>query len=195
MKKRPSREQAEKAVETLLCWIGEDPAREGLKETPRRVLDALRDTTEGYHKNEEALFDSVFEECGAYEGMVLLKNIGFSSLCEHHLLPVIGQVHIAYFPHERVLGISKLARLVDLYAKRLQLQERFTVQIAQSLMRALKPQAVGVVVEAEHFCMTIRGIQKPGTIMHTAHFTGFLEQNDHPQRKEFLNAVKGRAKN
>jgi GTP cyclohydrolase IA len=182
---RPSREEAEEAVRTLLCWAGDDPAREGLLGTPSRVVRAFEEYFTGYSVDPVDLLQRTFEETDGYDEMVVLKDIRFESHCEHHLAPIIGRAHIAYLPKQRVIGISKLARLVDVYAKRLQIQEKMTAQIANTLAEVLKPKGVAVVIEAGHQCMTTRGVHKPGVSMTTSHMLGAF-RTDPSTRREFL---------
>jgi GTP cyclohydrolase IA len=183
--KRPSRAEAEEAVRTLIRWAGDDPAREGLLGTPDRVIRAYREYFTGYDENPVALLQRTFEETDGYDEIVMLKDIRFESHCEHHLAPIIGKVHIAYLPSNRVVGISKLSRLVDVYAKRLQIQEKMTAQIANTLDEVLQPKAVAVVIEAAHQCMTTRGTHKPGTMLVTSRMLGVF-RSDPTSRREVL---------
>ncbi len=185
---RPSRAEAEEAVRTLLRWAGDDPAREGLVDTPARVVRAYEDWFRGYDEDPVAMLQRTFEEVEGYDEMVTLKDIRFESYCEHHLAPIIGRAHVAYIPTDRVVGISKLARLVDAFAKRLQVQEKMTVQIASTLQEVLQPRGVGVVVEAEHHCMSTRGVHKPGVTMVTSTMLGSFRK-DPRTRKEFMDVV------
>src|SRR5215470_8533484 len=162
---RPTRAAAEEAVRTLIRWAGDDPEREGLVGTPARVVRAYEEWFAGYFEDPREYLQRTFEEVAGYDEMVLLRDIRFESHCEHHLAPIIGRAHIAYLPKQRVVGISKLARLVDVYAKRLQIQEKMTAQIANTLAKVLKPKGVAVVIEAAHQCMTTRGVHKPGVTM------------------------------
>ena len=182
---RPGRQQAEEAVRTLIAWAGDDPDREGLLDTPRRVVDAYEEYFSGYAVDPEKLLGRTFSETNGYDEMVVLRDIRFESHCEHHMAPIIGTAHIAYLPKTRVIGISKLARLVEVYSKRLQIQEKMTSQIAVSLQTALQPLGVAVVVEAAHQCMTTRGIHKPGITMVTSHMLGAFRA-DPSTRREFL---------
>lgn len=170
--RRPSREEAEAAVRTLIEWLGDDPDREGLKDTPSRVVRAYEELFEGYHHDPQVDLERVFEETENYEEMVVLRDIRMESFCEHHMLPVIGSVSIAYLPKNRVVGVSKLARVVETFSKRLQIQEKMTAQIANAIQEVLDPRGVAVFVEAEHHCMTTRGVHKPGASMVTKTFTG-----------------------
>lgn len=185
---RPSRTEAEKAVETLLRWAGDDPTREGLLDTPKRVVKAFEDFFSGYGTDPEELLSRTFEEVDGYDEMVVLRDIRLESHCEHHLAPFIGRAHIAYLPNKRVVGISKLARLVDAYSKRLQIQEKLTAQIANTLNDVLQPKGVAVVIEAQHQCMTTRGVHKPGVTMQTSRMLGLFRQ-DPRTRQEFFSLV------
>ena len=182
---RPSRAEAEAAVRVLLEWAGDDPEREGLKGTPSRVARAFEEYFAGYATDPVELLQRTFEETDGYDEMVVLKDIRFESHCEHHLAPIIGKAHVAYLPKQRVVGISKLARLVEVYAKRLQIQEKMTAQIANCLDDVLQPKGVAVVIEAAHQCMTTRGIHKPGVSMVTSRMLGAF-RTDPSTRREFL---------
>ena len=181
---RPTRQEAEEAVRTLIRWAGDNPEREGLLETPKRVTKAYAEFFAGYQENPEQILSRTFDEVEGYDEIVLLRDIRFESHCEHHLVPIIGKAHIAYLPAVKVVGISKLARLVDAFAKRLQIQEKLTVQIAQTLQQALKPKGVAVVIESDHACMTTRGVHKPGVKMITSRMMGVF-RTDLEKRKEF----------
>jgi GTP cyclohydrolase I len=183
--RRPSREEAEAAVRTLLEWAGDDPDREGLQGTPGRVVRAYEEFFGGYDVDPVDLLQRTFAEVEGYDEMVVLKDIRFESHCEHHLAPIIGRAHVAYLPSGRVVGISKLARLVEAYAKRLQIQEKMTAQIANTLDEVLQPKGVGVVIEAAHQCMTTRGVHKPGVTMVTSRLLGAF-RDDASTRREFL---------
>jgi len=183
--KRPNQAQAEEAVRTLIRWAGDDPAREGLRGTPDRVVRAYREFFGGYDLDPLAILKRTFEETDGYDEMIVLKDMRFESHCEHHLAPIIGRAHIAYLPHHRVVGISKLARLLDCYAKRLQIQEKLTAQIANTLQDVLQPRGVAVVIDAAHQCMTTRGVHKPGTSMVTSRMLGAF-RTDPSTRREFL---------
>jgi GTP cyclohydrolase IA len=186
---RPSRVQAEEAVRTLIRWAGDDPEREGLLDTPERVVRAYEEWFEGYDQDPAQLLERCFEEIAGYDEIVLLRDVRFESHCEHHLAPVIGRAHIAYLPDRRVVGISKLVRVVRAYAKRLQIQERMTAEIAQLLDSVLKPRGVAVVIEAEHQCMTTRGVHSCGVSMVTSRMLGAFR--DQPAtRQEFLSAIR-----
>ena len=185
---RPSREAAEEAVRTLLRWAGDDPAREGLLDTPSRVARAYGEWFAGYADDPEAMLQRTFEEVEGYDEMVILKDIRFESHCEHHLAPIIGKAHVAYLPTDRVVGISKLARVVDAFAKRLQVQEKMTAQIAGALERALKPRGVAVVLEGEHHCMSTRGVHRPGVTMVTSTLLGAFRE-DPATRREFMSLI------
>jgi GTP cyclohydrolase I len=185
---RPSRAEAEEAVRTLIRWAGDDPGREGLLATPGRVVRAYEEWFAGYNDNPRDYLKRTFEETGGYDEVVVLRDIRFESHCEHHMAPIIGRVHIGYLPRNRVVGISKLARLVEVYARRLQIQEKMTAEIASCLDAVLKPHGVAVVTEATHQCMTTRGVHKPGVTMVTSRMLGVFR--DHAEtRQEFLAAV------
>jgi GTP cyclohydrolase I len=184
----PSRAEAEAAVRTLIRFAGDDPSREGLSGTPERVVRAFAEWFSGYKEDPEALLRRTFEETNGYDEMVLLRDIPFESHCEHHLAPIIGRAHVAYLPRHRVVGISKLARLVELYAKRLQIQERMTVEIADTLGAVLDPRGVAVLLQAEHHCMTTRGVHKAGVSMVTSRMIGAF-RDDPATRREFLSAI------
>ena len=185
---RPSREAAEAAVRTLIRWAGDNPSREGLRDTPNRVLGAYEEWFQGYREDPDAILDRTFSETGGYREMVLLKDIRFVSHCEHHMAPIVGRAHIAYLPRDRVVGISKLARLVEVFARRLQIQERLTSEIADALETALKPLGVAVMIEASHGCMTTRGVHKDEAMLVTTAMLGVF-QSDDDRRREFLAAV------
>ena len=185
---RPSREEAEAAVRTLIAWAGDDPTREGLLETPARVAKAYGEHFSGYDADIEEILDRVFEEVEGYQDIVVLKNIEFQSHCEHHMVPFIGKAHIAYYPRAGVVGLSKLARLVDAYARRLQTQEAMPAQIAMAIDEYLGPRGVAVMVEGEHMCMSMRGIRKSGSTTVTTRFSGVFEQADEQVR--FLTLVR-----
>jgi GTP cyclohydrolase I len=182
---RPSRAEAEESVKTLLRWAGDDPSREGLKDTPARVAAAFEEWFSGYGEDPMVYLERTFEETDGYDEMVVLRDIRFESHCEHHMVPVIGKAHVGYLPDKRVIGISKLARLVDAYAKRLQIQEKLTAQIANTIQDVLQPKGVGVVIEAAHQCMTTRGVHKPGTTLITSRMLGYI-RTDQKTRREFL---------
>ena len=185
---RPSRDEAEKAVHTLLRWAGDDPSREGLADTPKRVAKAFEDWFSGYAQDPEDYLKRTFEEVEGYDDMVILKDIRFESHCEHHLAPIIGRAHVGYLPTNRVVGISKLARVVEAYARRLQVQEKMNAQIANTIQKVLQPKGVAVVIEAAHQCMTTRGVHKTGVTMVTSSMIGaFREHSD--TRREFLNMI------
>ncbi|MHA3915662.1 GTP cyclohydrolase I FolE [Halovulum sp. GXIMD14793] len=185
---QPTREEAEDAVRTLLRWAGEDPTREGLLQTPKRVVDAYGSWFRGYDENPEAMLQRTFEEVEGYDEMVVLRDIRFESFCEHHMAPIIGVAHVGYLPMDRVVGISKLARLVDAYAKRFQVQEKMNAQIANTLQSVLKPRGVAVVLEGEHHCMSTRGVHKPGVTMVTSTVLGAF-RTDRETRREFMNII------
>lgn len=182
---RPDRGDAENAVRTLIRWAGDDPDREGLLDTPARVVRAYEEFFAGYLEDPVQLLSRTFGEVDGYDEMVVMTDIRFESHCEHHMVPIIGKAHVAYLPGRRVVGISKLARLVDLYAKRLQIQERMTVQIADTLNDVLQPKGVAVVIEGSHQCMTTRGVHKPGSAMVTSRMLGAF-RDDASTRREFL---------
>lgn len=186
--KRPSRDEAEQAVRTLIRWAGDDPAREGLLDTPSRVVRAYEEYFQGYNADPEDILKRTFEEVEGYDEMVLLKDIRFESHCEHHMAAIIGKAHVAYLPNKRVVGISKLARVVELYAQRLQIQEKMTAQIANAINDVLQPGGVAVVIEAAHQCMTCRGVHKPGVSMVTSKMIGAFREDDRT-RREFLSMV------
>ncbi|MGF1544707.1 MAG: GTP cyclohydrolase I FolE [Parvularculaceae bacterium] len=186
---RPSRAEAEAAVRTLIRWAGDDPAREGLLDTPKRVAKAFEEWFDGYDQDPEEILSRTFEEVDGYDDIVLLKGVRLESYCEHHMAPIIGEAHVAYLPSNRVVGISKLARLVDAYSKRLQVQEKLTAQIANAIETALQPRGVAVLVSAEHQCMSTRGVHKHGVDTVTTRFTGaFLEDKSLEER--FLRLIK-----
>jgi GTP cyclohydrolase IA len=187
---RPTRAEAEAAVRTLLLWTGDDPDREGLVDTPARVARAYEEFFAGYATDPVELLARSFEETDGYDEMVVLRDIRMESHCEHHMVPIIGKAHIAYLPRGRVVGISKLARVMEIYAKRLQIQEKLTAQIANTIETVLQPRGVAVVIEAAHQCMTTRGIHKPGVTMVTSRMLG--EFRDNPStRREFLAMIQG----
>jgi len=187
-KPRPSREEAQEAVRTLLRWAGDDPDREGLRGTPDRVTRSYEEFFAGYEQDPEEILARTFEEVAGYDDMVVLRGIRFESYCEHHMVPIIGRAHVAYLPGHRVVGISKLARLVDAFAKRLQIQEKMTVQIADTLNEVLQPSGVGVILEAAHQCMSTRGVHKAGVTMVTSRMLGTF-RTDPSTRREFLSIV------
>ena len=185
---RPTREQAEEAVRTLLRWAGDDPAREGLVGTPDRVVRSYEEFFSGYDDDPVAYLERTFEEVEGYDEMIVLRDIRFESHCEHHLAPIIGRAHIAYLPNKRVVGISKLARVLDTYAKRLQIQEKMTAQIANTIDQVLQPKGVAVVIDASHQCMTTRGVHKPGVSMVTSRMLGEFRENA-TTRRELLSIL------
>jgi GTP cyclohydrolase I len=185
---RPTREAAEAAVRTLIRWAGDDPSREGLRETPGRVLGAYEEWFRGYREEPEEILDRTFSETAGYRDMVLLRDIKFVSHCEHHMAPITGRAHIAYLPKDRVVGISKLARLVEVFARRLQIQERMTSEIAAALETSLKPRGVAVMIVASHGCMTTRGVHKDDAVLTTTAMLGAFE-HDENRRREFLAAA------
>lgn len=183
--RRPSREEAEAAVRTLILWAGDDPGREGLLDTPRRVTKAFKEFYRGYEEDAHEVLDRVFEEVEGYSDMVLVRDIPFHSHCEHHLVPFVGKAHIAYYPAKGVVGLSKLARVVDIFARRMQTQETMTAQIAGVIEDALQPRGVAVLIEAEHMCMSMRGVQKQGSSTMTTQFRGLFESDPAEQAKFF----------
>ena len=188
-RKRPTQEEAEAAVRTLLLWAGDDPEREGLIETPQRVAKAYREMFSGYDMDPHEVLGRTFEEVAGYDDIVLVKDIAFHSHCEHHMVPIIGKAHVAYLPDGRVLGLSKIARVVDIFAQRLQTQESITAQIAGTINDALSPRGVAVMVEAEHMCMAMRGIRKQGSTTITTTFTGNFK-NDPGEQARFISMIR-----
>lgn len=188
----PSQEEAEAAVRVLLRLAGENPAREGLRDTPKRVVKAYKELFGGYATDPVAMLQRTFEEVDGYDEMVLLRDIRLESYCEHHMVPIIGRAHVAYLPRNRVVGISKLARVVDAFSKRLQIQERLTVQIADTIDHVLQPLGVAVVIEAGHQCMSTRGVHKPGVSMVTSRMLGAF-RSDPQTRREFLDLIGNRS--
>ena len=185
---RPTRADAEAAVRTLLKWAGDNPHREGLLDTPSRVVKAYEQWFKGYDEDPVAMLQRTFEEVEGYDEMVVLRDIRFESYCEHHMAPIIGKAHVAYVPTDRIVGISKLARVVDAFAKRLQVQEKMNAQIANTLMDVLKPRGVAVVLEAEHHCMSTRGVHKPGVSMVTSTMLGAFK-TDRDLRRDFMSII------
>ncbi|KAB2913153.1 MAG: GTP cyclohydrolase I FolE [Hyphomicrobiaceae bacterium] len=188
--KRPSRAEAEAAVRTLIAWAGDNPGREGLRDTPRRVTDAFQEYFSGYGQDPAGVLMRQFEEAGGYDDLVMLRDIRVESHCEHHMAPFLGVAHVAYLPNGRIVGISKIARVVEIFAKRLQTQERMTAEIAEAIEGALRPRGVAVLIEAEHQCMSMRGVHQPGVKTITTRFTGALER-DASYRDRFLQMVHG----
>jgi GTP cyclohydrolase I len=185
---RPSREQAEAAVRTLLAWAGDDPDRPGLANTPKRVAEAFEERFCGYAQDPAAELARTFEDVSGYSDMILLRDVRLESHCEHHIAPFVGVAHVAYVPHRRVVGLSKLARVVDIFAHRLQVQESLTAQIATTIQEALAPKGVAVMVRASHQCMTLRAVNQPTALMETTHFTGVFDAEE-SWRNRFLKAV------
>jgi GTP cyclohydrolase IA len=185
----PSREEAEAAVRTLIRWAGDDPQREGLRDTPKRVVKAFKELYSGYKEDPGQVLDKIFAEVEGYDDLVLVRDIPFHSHCEHHMVPFFGMAHIAYYPTKGVVGLSKLARLVEVYARRLQTQETMTAQIAAALEAALEPRGTAVMIEAEHMCMSMRGVQKAGATTLTTQFTGQFKNNPAEQAR-FLTMVR-----
>lgn len=188
---RPSREEAEEAVRVLLRWAGDNPDREGLLDTPKRVVKAYSELFAGYDADIDEVLGTTFEEVAGYDDIVLVRDISFFSHCEHHMLPVIGKAHVAYLPAGRVLGLSKIARVVEVFGRRLQTQEAMTAQIASAINNRLSPHGVAVFVEAEHMCMAMRGVQKSGSTTLTTTFTGSFKDNASEQAR-FMSLVRGR---
>jgi GTP cyclohydrolase I len=185
---KPTRQEAEEAVRTLIRWAGDNPDREGLLDTPSRVVKSYDEFFQGYASDPAEILNRTFKEVDGYDEMIVLRDIVFNSYCEHHIVPFTGRAHIAYIPGCKVLGLSKLARLVDMYAHRLQIQEKFTAQIANTLNDVLKPRGVAVVIEATHMCMTTRGVHKPGAVMQTSQLLG-LFRSDPRTRQEFFSLL------
>lgn len=185
---KPTREEAEQAVRTLIKWAGDNPDREGLLDTPSRVVKSYEEFFAGYEIDPESILKRTFEEVEGYNEMIILKDIRLESYCEHHMVPIIGKVHIAYLPHQRVVGISKLARVAEIFSKRLQIQEKLTVQIAEAINNVLQPRGVAVVIEATHQCMTTRGVHKTGVTMQTSRMLG-LFKSDANARQEFFSLL------
>lgn len=187
---RPTKEAAEEAVRTLIAYTGDDPQREGLLETPARVVRSYDQFFGGYEEDPELVLSKTFEEVGGYDEMVTVRDICLHSHCEHHMVPFIGVAHVAYLPDNRIVGLSKLARVVEVYARRLQIQEKLTVQIANTIDKVLEPRGVAVVIEAQHQCMTTRGVMKPSSVTVTSRMTGAFRRND-ATRREFLSMIRG----
>jgi GTP cyclohydrolase IA len=185
---RPSRSEAEEAVRTLIRWVGEDPDREGLTDTPKRVAKAWREMFRGYEQSVADELDTVFEEVGGYGDIVLLRDVPFFSHCEHHIVPILGKAHVGYYPRDGVVGLSKLARVIDIYSRRLQTQENLTAEIVAAIDEHLKPRGLAVMMEAEHMCMAMRGIQKQGVSTVTTGFTGVFKE-DPTEQLRFLTLV------
>ena len=185
---KPSRQEAEEAVRTLICWTGDDPDREGLIETPKRVVKAYEEFFEGYEINPEEVLKKTFEEVQGYDDAVIVRNIRVESHCEHHIVPILGVAHVGYIPNNRVVGISKLARVVEIFGKRLQTQETMTAQIADTIQKVLEPKGVAVVVDASHQCMTTRGIHKTESSTITSRMLGAFRDNPET-RSEFMNLI------
>jgi GTP cyclohydrolase I len=185
---RPTRDEAEQAIRTLIRWAGDDPTREGLLDTPARVARSYEEFFSGYLEDPAQILSRTFSEVDGYDELIVLNDIRFESHCEHHMVPIIGKAHVGYLPDKRVVGISKLARLVEIYAKRLQIQEKMTVQIADTLRDVLQPKGVAVVIEAAHQCMTTRGVHKPGVTLVTSRMLGAFRENT-ATRREFLGII------
>jgi GTP cyclohydrolase I len=182
---RPSREEAEEAVRTLIAWAGDDPSREGLLDTPNRVTDAYGEFFGGYRQSPREILQTTFKDVGGYDDVVLVRDIPFSSHCEHHMVPFFGKVHIAYLPQDGVVGLSKLARLVEVYARRLQVQENMTAQIIDAVNEHLNPRGAAVMIEAEHMCMSMRGVRAHGALTITQRFTGVFAEDRNEQDRFF----------
>ncbi len=187
---RPSRDEAEAAVRTLIAYIGDDPVREGVRDTPKRVVGAYEELYRGYRESPVETLERTFSETADYDDLVLVRDIGFNSHCEHHMMPFTGKAHVAYMPVDKVVGLSKLARLVDVYARRLQTQEHMNSQIATAIEEILKPRGVAVMIEAEHTCMSLRGVEKPGALTVTTQFRGAFRDDPNEQLR-FLSLVRG----
>ena len=185
---KPTREEAMKAVKVMLAWAGDDPTREGLLETPKRVVKAYEEFFSGYNMDPDEILNKTFEEVAGYDEMIIIKDIQLESTCEHHMAPILGKAHVAYIPNKRVVGISKLARIVDVYGKRLQTQETMTAQIADSIQRVLDPKGVAVVIDAAHQCMTTRGVHKENSTTITSRMIGVF-RSDYRTRSEFMNLI------
>ena len=187
---RPSRVAAEAAVRTLIAYVGDDPNREGVRDTPKRVIGAYEELYRGYRESPAETLERTFSETGAYDDLVLVRDISFNSFCEHHMMPFTGKAHVAYMPVDKVVGLSKLARLVDVYARRLQTQEHMNSQIATAIEDILKPRGVAVMIEAEHTCMSLRGVEKPGALTVTTQFRGVFRDDPNEQLR-FISMVRG----
>ncbi|MDR6102249.1 GTP cyclohydrolase I [Agrobacterium larrymoorei] len=190
-KARPTQAEAEDAVRVLLRWAGDDPAREGLLDTPKRVAKAYRELFSGYDLDAKDVLGTFFEEVGGYDDIILVRDIPFFSHCEHHMVPITGKAHVAYLPNGRVLGLSKIARVVEIFGRRLQTQETMTAQIASSIETTLKPRGVAVMIDAEHMCMSMRGVQKQGSTTLTTSFTGAFKK-DPAEQARFMSMVRNR---
>ncbi|MBN9023435.1 MAG: GTP cyclohydrolase I FolE [Rhizobiales bacterium] len=190
--RRPSREEAEQAVRTLIAWAGDDPDRDGLRDTPKRVAKVYEEFYAGYRDSAAEALERTFEDLGDYDDIVILRDIPFTSHCEHHMVPILGRAHVAYYPGEKVVGLSKLGRVVDIFARRLQTQERLTSQVVRAIDETLKPRGIAILVEAEHLCMTLRGAHKHGASTVTTQFTGVF-RDDPAEQQRFL-ALVGRSR-
>ncbi|KEG20143.1 GTP cyclohydrolase I FolE [Bartonella bacilliformis] len=186
----PSLKEVEKAIRTLLLWVGENPDREGLLETPKRIAKVYKELFSGYGESVDEILGVVFEEVGGYNEPVIVKDISFYSHCEHHMIPIIGKVHVAYLPDKKIVGLSKIARVIDVFARRLQTQETMTAQVANSLKKYLKPRGLAVLIEAEHMCMAMRGVQKQGATTITTSFHGYYEK-DQVAQANFMRIIRG----
>ena len=185
---KPTREEAMAAVKTMLAWAGDDPNREGLLDTPKRVVNSYKEFFSGYAMDPYEILNKTFEEIAGYDEMIIIKDIQLESTCEHHMAPILGKAHVAYIPNKRVVGISKLARIVDVYGKRLQTQETMTAQIADTIQRVLDPKGVAVVIDAAHQCMTTRGVHKENSTTITSRMLGIF-RTDYRTRSEFMNLI------
>ena len=185
---KPTREDAMEAVRTMIAWAGDDPAREGLLDTPIRVVKAYKEFFAGYSMDPDEILNKTFEEVAGYDEMIIIKDIQLESTCEHHMAPILGKAHVAYIPNKRIVGISKLARIVDVYGKRLQTQETMTAQVADSIQRVLDPKGVAVVIDAAHQCMTTRGVHKENSTTITSRMLGVF-RTDYRTRSEFMNLI------
>ncbi|KQR33181.1 GTP cyclohydrolase [Rhizobium sp. Leaf155] len=190
-KARPTQAEAEDAVRVLLSWAGDDPTREGLLDTPKRVAKSYRELFSGYDLDAKDVLGTFFEEVGGYDDIILVRDIPFFSHCEHHMVPIIGKAHVAYLPNGRVLGLSKIARVVEIFGRRLQTQETMTAQIASAIETTLKPRGVAVMIDAEHMCMSMRGVQKQGSTTLTTSFTGAFKK-DPAEQARFMSMVRSR---
>lgn len=190
--KRPTRAEAEAAIRTLIRYTGDSPDREGLRDTPRRVAEAYEEMFSGYDEDPQEILSRTFEEVHGYDDLVMIRDIRLESHCEHHMLPILGVAHVAYLPQGRVVGISKLARVIDTFAKRLQTQETMTAQIAEAIQTALEPRGVAILIDAVHQCMTLRGVHKPGASTITTRFTGVFDKDGSEYRDRFLRMIQGR---
>jgi GTP cyclohydrolase I len=188
MNSKPTREEAEEAVRTLIAWAGDDPNREELLETPARVVESYGEFFSGYQQKIDKKISKVFDNTHGYDDMIILKNIILESYCEHHMVPIIGTASLAYIPDKKIIGLSKIARVIDIYSKRLQIQERLVIEIANSINQIVMPKGVGVVIESSHYCLSSRGAHKPGSLMRTSHLLGCFKEDK--IRQDFFNSLK-----